>query len=105
MVVLLFVIIITLIKKNFPFLDDLAYSIIIGSILGLSIIYIVYSLWIMINKDSLNYDENEYLYNTNNIKSGLDPSNTLKNSCLKEIVPELPFETVDTEKLMSSLFE
>ena len=45
MVVLLFVIIITLIKKYFPFLDDLAYSIIIGSILGLSIIYIMYSLY------------------------------------------------------------
>lgn len=105
MVVLLFVIIITLIKKYYPFLDDLAYSIIIGSILGLSIIYIVYSLWIIINKDSLNYDENEYLYNTNNIKSGLDPSNTLKNSCLDNIVPEIPFETVNTDNLMSSLFE
>jgi len=105
MVVLLFVIIITLIKKYYPFLDDLSYSIIIGSILGLSIIYIVYSLWIIINKDSLNYDEKTYSYNTNNITSGLSRSNTLKDSCLDSYIPELPVQTINTDNLMSSLFE
>uniref|UniRef100_A0A6C0D1K9 Uncharacterized protein n=1 Tax=viral metagenome TaxID=1070528 RepID=A0A6C0D1K9_9ZZZZ len=105
MIVLLFVIIITLIKKNYPFLDDLAYSIIIGSILGLSIIYIVYSLWIIMNKDSSNYDENEYSYSTNNITSGPDRSNTLNDSCLDSIIPDVPIQTVNTDKLMSSLFE
>jgi hypothetical protein len=105
MVVLLFVIIITLIKKYFPFLDDLAYSIIIGSILGLSIIYIVYSLWIIMNKDSSNYDENNYAYTTSNIKSGLDRANTLNNSCLDNYIPDLPIEKVDVDNLMSSLIE
>jgi hypothetical protein len=106
MVILLFVIIITLIKKYYPFLDDLAYSIIIGSILGLSIIYIVYSLWIIMNKDSSNYDENnnDYTY-TNNITSGPDQTNSLNSSCLDTYIPELPIETVNMDNLMSSLFE
>jgi hypothetical protein len=106
MVVLLFVIIITVIKKYYPFLDDLAYSIIIGSILGLSIIYIVYSLWIIMNKDSTNYDENDYSYaNNNNIKSGPDRELILKDSCLDKTIPNIPIQTVNVDNLMSSLFE
>ena len=105
MVVLLFVIIITLIKKYYPFLDDLAYSIIIGSILGLAIIYIVYSLWIIMNKDSSNYDENEYSYTTNNITSGPDRADTLNESCLDSYMPDIPTQKVDMDKLMSSLYD
>ena len=57
MFVFIVLICIAIIKKNVPFLDDYAYSIIIGIILGLSILYIIYKLWILFNKDDFNYDE------------------------------------------------
>jgi hypothetical protein len=108
MVVLLFVIIISLIKKYYPFLDDLAYSIIIGTILGLSIIYIVHSLWIIMNKDDSNYDENNYSYSTNNIKSGSrreTDSIDINNACLDSIVPDVPIKKIDKDYLLSFLSE
>ena len=46
-----------LIKKRVPFIDDFAYFIIIGIILGLSFLYIIYKLWLLMNKDDFNYDE------------------------------------------------
>jgi len=106
MVVLLFVIIISLIKKKYPFLDDLAYSIIIGSILGLSIIYIVRSLWIIMNIDSSNYDENNYSsYIDSDNTTDSDREDTLNNSCLDNYIPQVPIKTVNMDNLMSSLFE
>ena len=108
MVVLLFVIIISLIKKHYPFLDDLSYSIIIGSILGLSIIYIVHSLWIIMNKDSSNYDENNYSSYVDTDRDNITDSErdrTLNNNCLDTYIPQLPIKTVNMDNLMSSLFE
>jgi hypothetical protein len=104
MIVLIFVIIISLIKNKFPFLDDVAYSIIIGTILGLSIIYIVYSVWIIIQKDDKNYDENAYSYMTKNIKSGTDTSDFTNDSCLDTILPDIPIQSLDLDNLISSLF-
>ena len=64
MIVCLIIIIIALIKQRVPFLDDLAYSVIIGTIISISFIYILYFLWKFIYKDNYNYDEDQYLFNT-----------------------------------------
>jgi hypothetical protein len=58
--ILILVIIISIIRKNYPYLDDTSYSIIVGVILAFSLIYIVYSIWYLIYKDELNYDETDY---------------------------------------------
>lgn len=113
MVILLFVIIISLIKKKYSFLDDFAYSIIIGSILGLSIIYIVYSLWIIMNKDDSNYDETDHSYITNKMSSnteegegeGPNSADTIKDKCLDTTASQLPIPPVNMDHLVSSLFQ
>lgn len=82
-IVLIIIIIISIIKKRFPFLDDLSYSIIIGIILGFSLLYIMYLLWIIINKDHQIYDEYYYdQYNYGYNENGSDISNN-NSSCLK----------------------
>jgi hypothetical protein len=104
-IVLVFVIIISFIKKKFPFIDDYAYSIIIGTILALSILYIIYNLWIILNKDDKNYDEYNYLY-TSNIRTGdhnLSDSELINESCLNNSVPDTINNTVDIDNLMSFL--
>lgn len=83
-IILVIIIIISIIKKKFPFLDDLSYSIIIGIILGFSLLYIIYLLWNIINKDHQNYDEYYYdQYNYNYDENGNDISNNTNLSCLK----------------------
>lgn len=104
-IVLVFVIIISLIKKKFPFIDDYAYSIIIGTILALSILYIVYNLWIILGKDDKNYDEHNYI-DTSNIQSGdhnLSNSGLINESCLDNSVADTINNTVDMDHLMSFL--
>jgi len=104
-IVLIFVIIISLIKKKFPFIDDYAYSIIIGTILALSIVYIVYNLWIILNKDDKNYDEHNYLYTTN-IQSGdhnLADSGLINESCLDSSGADIINDIIDIDNLMSFL--
>jgi hypothetical protein len=83
-IILVIIIIISIIKKRFPFLDDLSYSIIIGIILGFSLLYIIYLLWNIINKDHQNYDEyyyDQYSYDYN--ENGSDISDNSNLSCLK----------------------
>lgn len=69
---------IALIKKKMPFFDDLSYSIIIGTIMGLSLLYIVYCIYTLIQKDSVNYDEYDYKFTS----YSTDISNN-DNKCLK----------------------
>jgi heme/copper-type cytochrome/quinol oxidase subunit 4 len=67
MVVFIIIIIIALIKKQTPFFDDLSYSIIVGTILGIALLYIVYSIYLLMHKDDYNYDEDDYadyMFNT-----------------------------------------
>jgi hypothetical protein len=71
---------IALIKKKMPFFDDLSYSIIVGIIMGLSLLYISYSIYILIHKDRINYDENEYNFISND-KSKSDSN--VKYQCLQ----------------------
>jgi hypothetical protein len=100
-IVLVFVIVISFIKKRYPFIDDLAYSIIIGTILALSIIYIIYNLWIILNKDDKNYDEHKYDY-TSNIRTGdHDSSESVNNLCLDYSEPDTLINNVDVDDLMS----
>jgi hypothetical protein len=54
------VIIISIINKTQTLVDDNMYAFIIGSILGLTLIYIGYSLWVFSFRDSKNYDEYDY---------------------------------------------
>ena len=83
MIVCIIIIIIALIKQQVPFLDDLAYSVIIGTILTISFIYILYFLWNFIYKDNHNYDEDQYLFNTMKFSdiSGSDISYNIMNNC------------------------
>lgn len=101
-IVLVFVIIISFMKKKIPFIDDFAYSIIIGSILGLSILYIVYNLWIILNKDDKNYDEYNYLY-TSTRTGDHNLSDSANESCLDDSVPDTINNTIDIDNLMSFL--
>jgi len=80
MIVCVIIIIIALIKQRVPFFDDYAYSIIIGIILGISLIYILYSLWRLIYKDTHNYDEDDYLFNRMKF-SDSDISHNIMNNC------------------------
>jgi hypothetical protein len=81
MIVCVIIIVIALIKQRFPFFDDYAYSIIIGIILSFSLMYILYCLWCLIYKDNHNYDEDQYLFNTNMKSSDSDISHNVINNC------------------------
>ena len=71
---------IALIKKKMPSFDDLSYSIIVGTIMGLSLLYIVYCVYLLIHKDPVNYDEHDYRFDSN---STTDISNNIDTDCLK----------------------
>ncbi len=71
---------IALIKKKMPFFDDLSYTIIVGTIMGLSLLYIVYCIYILIHKDAVNYDEDDYKFHST---SAADISNNDTTECLK----------------------
>jgi amino acid permease len=59
-VILFIIIVLSLIRKKFPYLDETTYSIIVGIILAFSLMYIMYCIWKLLYKDKLNYDENDY---------------------------------------------
>ena len=61
-IVLVVIILISLIKTVLPFID-VVYSIIVSIILGFSLVYIIYSLWLLVNKDNQNFDEDSYHFN------------------------------------------
>lgn len=63
MIVIAGTILISLIKNVLPIIDEFVYSIILSIILGLSLVYIMYSLWHLINKDNQNFDEDSYHFN------------------------------------------
>ena len=73
-VVCIIINILTLLHKTYPYFDTSAYMIIVGAILGISIIVIFYIYLIILNKDNLNFDENDY--GTNNSKITGKSSNT-----------------------------
>jgi Cys-tRNA synthase (O-phospho-L-seryl-tRNA:Cys-tRNA synthase) len=79
MVISFILISIALIKKRFAFFDDLSYSIIVGIIMGIALLYISHCIYGLIHKDKLNYDEDEYLYDDSN----LDLSGNANYECLK----------------------
>lgn len=75
--VLFLVIILSLIRKNYPYFDDNSYSIIVGAILAILLIYIVLSIKTLFYKDELNYDEYNYGYmSSDDVSSGSNSSNT-----------------------------
>jgi len=80
MIICVLIIILTIIKNLNPFFDDMAYSAIIGTILGLSVIYISYLLWNMMFRDNQNFDEYNYLFNTSD-SSGSNGKKSNVNKC------------------------
>ncbi len=72
---------IALIKRKMPFFDDLSYSIIVGIILGLSLLYIGYNIYLLMHKDNINYDEDDYKFNPNS-KTNVDDKD-VNYKCLK----------------------
>lgn len=52
--------ILTLLHKTYPYFDTSAYMIIVGAILGISILVVFYVYFIIMNKDNLNFDEIDY---------------------------------------------
>ena len=89
MIVLVLLIIIALLHKNYPFLDDMAYLVIVGIIISISLIYIIYSIWGLMHKDKYNYDEDDYIFN-NKTDTGIDICNNAIDMCLQYYEPELP---------------
>jgi hypothetical protein len=76
---------IALIKKKITSFDDLSYSIIVGIIITLSLFYISYSIYLLIYKDEVNYDEDNYPYTSKRMYdiSGSDISGNVNYDCLK----------------------
>jgi hypothetical protein len=73
-VVCIIINILTLLHKTYPYFDASAYMIIVGAILGISILVVFYVYLIILNKDNMNFDENDY--GTNNSKISGTSANT-----------------------------
>jgi amino acid permease len=75
--ILILIIILSMIRKKYPIFDDTSYSIIVGIILAILLIYIVYSIWKLFYKDELNYDEYNYgTMSSDDITSGSNDYNS-----------------------------
>jgi amino acid permease len=81
-ITIIIVIIIRIIKSFVPFLDNYSYSVIVGFILGVSLIYVIYLLWIMMNKDDQNYDEDDYKFNSSSI-GDISNNDNINRDCAK----------------------
>lgn len=88
MFIITIIIILSLIKKFFPFFDEISYSVVVAIILGISLLYIIYSIYLLMNKDNHNYDEDDYMFNSNafNIQNNSNDSNT---DCLQHDVYQI----------------
>lgn len=73
-VVCIIINILTLLHKTYPYFDASAYMIIVGAILGISILVVFYVYLIILNKDNMNFDENDY--GTNNSRISGTSANT-----------------------------
>jgi hypothetical protein len=80
MIVFVIIIFIAVIKKSFPFFDDYAYSIIVGTIFAFSILYVVYSIYLLMYKDDHNYDEDNYKFNST---IPISDNSNINYDCLK----------------------
>ena len=77
--ILVLIIILSLIRRKYPFFDDISYSILVGIILAILLIYIVFSIWKLFYKDNLNYDEHDYgSMSSDNITPGSTDYNSSK---------------------------
>ena len=59
-IVCIIVILLTFINKTINYFDDIAYLVICGALVGLSIVYIGYILWDLYFRSELNFDEYDY---------------------------------------------
>jgi hypothetical protein len=54
------IILLTLIKNNFSYFDEVAYSSIVGILLAVMVVYIIYQLWDMFLRSERIYDEYDF---------------------------------------------
>jgi len=59
-IVCIIVILLTFINKTINYFDDIAYLVICGALVGLSIVYIGYILWDLYFRSEINFDEYDY---------------------------------------------
>ena len=59
-IVCVIVILLTFINKTFNYFDDIAYLVICGALVGISMVYIGYILWDLYFRSMLNFDEYDY---------------------------------------------
>jgi hypothetical protein len=92
MIICIILIFLTLIKKSNPYFDDKSYSIIVGVVLALSVIYIVKQLWSIMFRDKQNFDEYDYSFNTNG--SSIDISNNRSECVSVKPLPEVNYSII-----------
>lgn len=104
MIILVLIIVLSLIRKNYPFFDDVSYSIIVGIILVGLLLYIVHSIWKLFYKDNLNYDETDYgNMSSHNIISGSNDNNTSISGCNRSTLTntDISFNVSNLKNLIS----
>jgi hypothetical protein len=91
-IVCVIIILLTFINKTFNYFDDVAYLIICGVLVGISMVYIGYILWDLYFRSEINFDEYDYnkfgtlsqpIYIENSNKNYSDISGNVK--CLSTI--------------------
>ena len=96
MLICVIIIVVTIIKKSVPFFDDTAYSVVVGFILALSVIYIVRQLWSIMFRDNKNFDEYAYTFNPNTIDN--DTNNNIMSDCVSITPkPQVNYSSITNE--------
>jgi amino acid permease len=86
------IIILKLIHKSYPFFDNKSYTVLVGIILGITVIIVGYLLWNILYKDSSNFDEFDYSYYDNKEKPNSKVNSDISFNqfdCLEEKVNTL----------------
>jgi hypothetical protein len=96
MLICVIIIVLTIVKKKMSFFDDTAYSVIVGIILAMSVMYIITQTWGIMFRDNQNFDEYNYTFNTNvtNTNTNTNTNADNKNS-MSECVSTTPSPQVN----------
>ena len=96
------IIILSIIKRNFSYFDETAYIVIVGIILGFSILIIIVILFQIYSKDNMNFDEIDYgIYSGSGITMN---SGSTKNTNLNLNTDSLNCIIGDHKKIANSTF-
>jgi len=110
-IICIIIISLTFINKNYKYFDNLSYNIIIGVIVGLSIIYIAMDIWYIYKKDDMNFDEIDYGSGPGiqyNINQNTSPTNDITGTdislCDISFNPISKDENISKIEFLKSLF-